>query len=131
MAERLSKEQRHERYCCAFTHAKVAWFFVVFSGYEMFSSWRALDRPISAPKLFELPFYILVVVFYTPAFFQVLLRCFAERFVMGIGVLGIAMAAISWFLPGVFDPHAGFVSRCFLGLSLLAFLLSLRMLFQA
>ncbi len=131
MAERLSKEQRHERYCCAFTHVKVAWFFVVFSGYELFLSWRALERPISTPSLFELPFYILVVVFYTPAFFQVLLRCFAERFVMGVAVLHIAMAATSWFLPGFFDPHTGLVSRSFLGLWLLAFLLSLRVPFQA
>ena len=131
IAERLSKQQRHERYCCAFTHVKIAWFFVVFSGIEVFSSWRALGKPISAPKLFDLPFYILVVVFYTPAFFWVLLRCFAERFVMGISVLHMTMAVISSFLPGVFDPHAGLVSRSFLGLWLLAFLLSLRMPFQA
>jgi hypothetical protein len=90
-----------------------------------------LDKPISTPDLFNLPFYILVVVFYTPAFFWVLLRCFAERLVMGISVLHMAMAVVSWFLPGFFDPYAGLISRSFLALWLFAFLLSLRMPFQA
>ena len=90
-----------------------------------------MDKPISAPDLSHLPFYILVVVFYTPAFFWVLLRCFSERFLMSIGVLHIAMAAVSWFLPGFFDTNMRWISRSFLGLWLLAFLLTLRMPFHA
>jgi hypothetical protein len=128
--EKLSNEQRHERFWCAFTHVPVAWFFVALCAFEVFSSWRALEKPISGPNLFQLPFYILVVVFYTPVFFLVL-RCFAERFVIGIAALHIAMAVLSWFVPGFLDPHAGLVGRIFLVMWVLAFLMSLSMPVQA
>ncbi len=123
--QRLFNEERHER-LCAFTHVKVGWFFVAYSVLNVFSSWRGLEKPILAPNLFELPFYVLVVVFYTPAFFLVF-RCFTERFVIGIAPLHIAMAVVSWFVPGFFDPHARLVGRIFLVLWILAFLVSLSM----
>ena len=84
-----------------------------------------MENPISAPDLFQLPFYILVVVFYTPVFFLVL-RCLAERFVIGIAALHIAVAVVSWFLPGFLDRHTGLVGRIFLALWVIGFLLSLR-----
>ena len=125
MAERPSNEQRHER-ICAFNHVWVAWLFVTFCAWAVFVSWKSVDRPISPPTALELPFYILAVVVYTPAFFMIL-RCFQERFVISIAVVHTAMAVVSWFMPTLFNPVAHLLGRVFLVLWVLAFLMTLSM----
>ena len=130
MPEKLSNEQRHERYWCAFTHIRVAWAFIAFCAWAVFLSWKGLDKPIPRPSLFELPFYILVVVVYAPIFWMVL-RCFTERFVGGIVTVDMAIAVVSWFLPTLFNPVAGLVRRAFFVLWTLAFLMSLNMAVQS
>jgi hypothetical protein len=130
MRKKLSNEQRHERIFCAFTHRRIAWFFIVVCALEVFLSWRTLDKPISRPSLLGLPFYILVFVVYTPIFMGIF-RCSSERFVIGIGIVPVAIAAISWFAPTLFNPVAFLVGRVFLVLWVLAFLLSLNMAVQS
>lgn len=127
---KLSNEQRHERFRCAFTHIRVAWVFVAYSAWAVFLSWKSLDKPISRPSLFELPFYILIVVVYAPIFWMVL-RCFTERFVVGIATVQLAIAVVSWFLPTLLNPVTGLVRRAFLVLWSLAFVMSLNMPVQS
>ena len=130
MPEKISNEQQHERFWCAFTHTRVAWFFVVFCGLEVFLSWKGLDKPFSRPSLVEIPFYILVVAVYAPIFWMNL-RCFAERFVIGVATVHMAIAVVSWFVPTLLNPVAGLVRRAFLVLWTLAFLMSLSMPVQS
>lgn len=130
MPEKLSKEQRHERFWCAFTHVRIAWVFVAFCALEAFTNWRELDKPISRPSLPELPFYILLLVVYAPIFLMIF-RCFRERFVIGIGTAQTAMAVVSWFAPTLFSPLAYLIRWAFLVLWVLAFVLSLNMPVQA
>src|ERR1700694_1268548 len=80
MPEKLTNEQRHERFWCCFTHIRVAWAFVAFCGWAVFLNWRQLDKPISRPDTLELAFYVLFVMVYAPIFWMVL-RCFTERLV--------------------------------------------------
>jgi hypothetical protein len=130
MPEKLSNEQRHERYWCAFTHIRIAWTFVAFCAWAVFVSWKGLDKPISRPSLFELPFYILFVVVYVPIFW-VVLRCFTERLAVGIVTVDMAIAIVSWFMPTLLNPVAGLVRRAFFVLWSLAFLMSLNMPVQS
>jgi FlaA1/EpsC-like NDP-sugar epimerase len=130
MPEKISNEQQHERIWCAFTHTRVAWFFVVFCGLEVFLSWKYLDKPPSRPNLVEIPFHILVVTVYAPIFWMVL-RCFAERFVIAIAAVHTAITVVSWFLPTLLNPVAGLFRRAFLVLWGLAFLMSLNMPIQS
>src|SRR5579859_3634484 len=130
MPEKISKEQQHERFWCAFTHTRVALFFVVFCGWEVFLSWKGLDKPLSRPSLFEIPFYILVVAVYTPIFWMIF-RCFTERFVIAVGTVDLAIAVVSWLLPTLLNPVAGLFRRAFLVLWGLAFLMSLNMSIQS
>ena len=130
MPEKLSNEQRHERFWCGFTHIRVAWFFVAFCALMVFSSWRALDKPISRPSITELPFYILMVAFYAPVFLMVF-RCFSERFVVGIAAVHTAMAVVSWFVPTLFNSVTHLVGRVFFALWALAFLMTLNMPVQS
>lgn len=130
MSGRLSNEERHERFWCAFTHVRVAWIFVVYCAWEVFLSWKGLDKPISRPSLVELPFYILIVVVYAPIFWMVL-RCFAERFVVGIATVHMAVAIAFWFAPTFLNPVAGLVRRTFFVLWCLAFLMTLNMPVQS
>lgn len=130
MPEKLSSEQQHERIWCAFTHTRVAWFFVVFCGLEVFLSWKDLDKLSPRPSLVEIAFHILVVTVYAPIFWMVL-RCFTERFVIAIAAVHTAITVISWFLPTLLNPVAGLFSRAFLVLWGLAFLLSLNMPIQS
>jgi len=130
MPEKISNEQQHERFWCAFTHTRVAWFFVVFCGWEVFLSWKGLDKPFSRPSLVEIPFYILVVAVYAPIFWMVL-RCFTERFVIAIATVHTAITVVSWLLPTLLNPVAGLFRRAFLVLWGLAFLMSLNMPIQS
>jgi hypothetical protein len=130
MPEKISNEQQHERFWCAFTHTRVAWFFVVFCGLEVFSSWKELYKPPSPPSLVEIPFYILVVTAYAPIFWMVL-RCFTERFVIAIATVHMAVTLVSWFLPTLLNPVAVLFRRAFLVLWGLAFLMSLNMPIQS
>jgi hypothetical protein len=133
--EKLTNEQRHERFWCGFTHIRAAWIFVAFCGLQAFMSWRELDKPISRPDIFELPFYVLIVVVYAPILWLVL-RCFTERLVLGIATVQMAVAVFSWFVPSffvpsLFNPVTVSIRRAFLVLWIVAFLLSLNMLVQA
>jgi hypothetical protein len=130
MPEKISKEQQHERFWCAFTHTRVALFFVVFCGWEVFLCWKGLDKPFSRPSLFEIPFYILVVAVYAPIFWMIF-RCFTERFVIAVGTVDLAIAVVSWLLPTLLNPVAGLFRRAFLVLWGLAFLMSLNMPIQS
>ena len=135
MPEKLSNDQKHQRSWCAFTHIRIAWIFVGFCAVEVFLSWKSLDKPISRPSLVELPFYILIVLVYAPIFWMVL-RCFTERFVIGIATVHMAIAVFSWFVPSLFapslfNPVTISIRRTFLVLWIVAFLLSLNMPVQA
>ncbi len=130
MPEKILNEQQHERFWCAFTHPRVAWFFVVFCGLEVFLSWKGLDKPFSRPSLVEIPFYILVVAVYAPIFWMVL-RCFTERFVITIATVDTAITVVSWLLPTPLNPVAGLFRRAFFVLWGLAFLMSLNMPIQS
>jgi hypothetical protein len=130
MPEKISNEQQHERSWCAFTHPRVAWFFVVFCGWEVFLSWKGLDKPSSRLSLVEIPFYILVVAVYAPMLWMVL-RCFTERFVIAIATVHTAITVVSWFLPTLLNPVAGLFRKAFLVLWGLAFLMSLNMPIQS
>jgi len=130
MPEKLSNEQLHERFWCAFTHTRVAWFFVVFCGWEVFLSWKSLDRPFSRPSLFEIPLYILIVPVCAPILWTVL-RCFTERSVIAIGTVRAAFTVVSWLLPTLLNPVAGLFRRAFLVLWGFAFLMSLNMPIQS
>jgi hypothetical protein len=125
MAAKLSNRQRHERFC-AYTHVRVAWFFVAFCALEVYSSWKAVDRPIVRPSPFNLVFYSLIVVAYAPIFLMIF-RCFAERFVIAIATAHMTMAVISGFGPGLFDPLTHVISWCFFALWIIALILSMRM----
>jgi hypothetical protein len=130
MPAKLSNELRHER-LCAFTHARVAWFFVALCALEVYSSWKALGRPISRPaSLFDLLFYILVVVVYAPIFLMIF-RCFSERFIIAVATVHIAMAVVSWFAPGLFRPYTNFIGWAFVALWIAGLVLSLNMPIQA
>jgi hypothetical protein len=130
MSAKLSNEQRHER-LCAFTHVRVAWFFVALCALQVYSSWKALGRPISRPaSLFDLFFYVLVVVVYAPIFLMIF-RCFSERFIIVIATVHIAMAVVSWFATGLFGPFTDLISWAFFALWITALVLSLNMLIQA
>jgi len=130
MPEKISNEQQHERFWCAFTHTRVAWFFVVFCGWEVFLSWKGLDKPFSRPSLVEIPFYILVVAVCAPMLWMIL-RCFTERFVIAIATVHTAITVVSWFLPTLLNPVEGLFRRAFLVLWGLAFLMSLNMPIQS
>src|SRR5579863_6397871 len=130
MPEKLSNEQKHERIYCAFTHRRIAWSFVALCAVEVFVSWRGLDKPIARPSLFELSFYILLVAVYAPMSIMVL-RCFSERFVVGVCTAVFVKAVAYFFAPILFNPVTGLVGRAFLVLWVLAFLVSLNMLVQA
>src|SRR5712691_4660322 len=130
MLEKISNEQRHERFWCAFTHIRVAWFFVVFCGLEVFLSWKGLNKPFSRPSLIEIPFYILVVAVYAPIFWM-LLRCFTERFVIAIATVDTAITVVSWLQPTLLNAVAGLFRGAFLVLWGLAFLMSLNMPIQS
>jgi hypothetical protein len=122
MPEKITNEQRHERFWCGFTHARVAWIFVAFCGWEVFLNWKGLDKPILPPKVVELPFYILIVVVYAPLFWMIL-RCFTERFVIGIATVHMAISVVSWFVPSLFvaslyNPVTVLVRRSFLSCGL-------------
>ncbi len=130
MPEKISNEQQHERFWCAFTHTRVAWFFVAFCGWEVFLSWKGLDKPLSRPSLVEIPFYILAVAVYAPIFWMVL-RCITERFVIAIATVHTAITVVSWLLPTLLNPVAGLFRRAFLVLWCLAFLMSLNMPIQS
>ena len=135
MPEKLSNEQKHQRSWCAFTHIRIAWIFVGFCAVEVFLSWKGLNKPISRPNLVELPFYILIVLVYAPIFWMVL-RCFAERFVIGIAAVHMAISIVSWFVPSLFvvslyNPMTVLVRRTFFALWIVAFLLSLNMPIQS
>jgi hypothetical protein len=121
---------KHER-LCAFTHPRVAWFFVALCALEVYSSWKALGRPISRPPdLFELLFYMLVVIVYAPIFLMIF-RCFTERFVIAIATVHMAMAVVSWFAHGLFNPFTDLISWVFFALWITAPVLSLNMPIQA
>lgn len=131
MPEKISNEQQHERFWCAFTHTRVAWVFVIFCGWEVFLSWKGLDKPFSRPSLVvEIPFYILIVAVYAPIFWMVL-RCFRGRFVIAIATVDTAITVVYWFLPTLLNPVAGLFRRAFLVLWGLAFLMSLNMPIQS
>jgi hypothetical protein len=130
MPETLSNDQRHQRTWCAFTHIRVAFTFLAFCGLESFLSWKDLDKPISGANLFELPFYILVVLVCIPIYL-VFFRCLSERFIIGIGAAHISLRIVTWFAPTVFSPVAGVIARVFFALWVLAFLLSLNMTIQS
>jgi hypothetical protein len=125
MVTKLSSRQRHERFC-AFTHVRVALFFVAFSALEVYSSWNAVDKPFVRPSPFNLVFYSLVVVAYAPVFLMIF-RCFAERFVISIATGHMTMAVISGFIPGLFDPLTQVISRSFFALWIIGLILSMRM----
>jgi hypothetical protein len=135
MPEKLTNEQKHERFWCGFTHIRVAWFFVAFCAWAVFLNWKGLDKPLSRPSVVELPFYILSVVVYVPIFWTVL-RCFTERFVLGIAAVHLAIAIVSWFAPSffvdsLFNPITVLIRRAFFALWIVAFLLSLNMPIQS
>jgi hypothetical protein len=135
MPEKLTNEQRHERFWCGFTHIRAAWIFVAFCGLEVFMNWRDLDKPISRPDIIELPFYVLIVVVYAPIFWMVL-RCFTERLVIGIATAHMAITVFSrfaprLFVPSLFNPVTVSIHRAFLILWIIAFLVSLNMPVQA
>lgn len=135
MPEKLTNVQKHERFWCGFTHIRVAWVFVVFCGWSVFLNWRGLDKPFSRPDVVELLFYVLFVVVYAPILWKVL-RCFTERFVIGIATVHTAITIFSWFVPrlfvpSLFNPATMSVRRAFLVLWIIAFLLSLNMPVQA
>jgi hypothetical protein len=130
MPAKLSNQLRHER-LCAFTHVRVAWFFVALCALEVYSSWKALGRPISPPaSLFDLLFYVLVVVVYAPIFLMIF-RCFSESFIIVIATVHIAMAVVSWFAPGLFDPYKNLIGWAFVALWITGLVLSLNMAVQA
>src|SRR5579859_2258888 len=106
MPDKISNEQQHKRFWCAFTHTRVALFFVVFCGWEVFLSWKGLDKPFSRASLFEIPFYILIVAVCAPIFWMIF-RCFTERFVIAVGTVDLAIAVVSWLLPTLLNPVAG------------------------
>ena len=130
MSEKLSNEQKHERLWCAFTHIRIAWIFVAYCAWEVFLGWKGLDKPISRPSHVELPFYVLIVLVYAPIFWKVL-RCFTERFVIGIATLHMAITVFSGFMPTLLDPVAGLVRRAFFVPWVLAFITSLNMPIQS
>ena len=135
MPEKLTNEQKHERFWCGFTHIRVAWVFVAFCVLEVFTNWRELGKPISRPDTIELAFYVLFVVVYVPIFWMVL-RCFTERLVIGIATGHMAITIFSWFaprffVPSLFNPVTVTIRRAFLVLWIVAFLLSLNMPVQA
>jgi len=130
VGEKIPPEQMHERLLCGFTHVRVAIGFVVFCGWILFLDWKNLDRPVSQPGLIDVLFYILVIAVYVPLLMR-MFRCFSERFVIGLSSVHMAMAIVSHFVPGMFDPVEGLVGRIFLVLGVLAFLMSANMLVQA
>jgi hypothetical protein len=135
MPEKLTNDQKHERSWCGFTHLRVAWVFVAFCGWAVFLNWRDLDKPLSRPDVIELLFYVLFVVVYAPILWMVL-RCFTERFVIGIATVHMAITIFSWFVPSLFvsslfNPITESIRRAFLALWIVAFLLSLNMPVQA
>ena len=135
MPQKLTNYQKHERFWCGFTHLRVAWIFVAFCGWAVFLNWRDLDKPFSRPDVIELLFYVLFVVVYTPIFWMVL-RCFTERFVIGIATVHTAITIFSWFAPSLFlsslfNSVTVSIRRVFLALWIVAFLLSLNMPVQA
>lgn len=130
MPEKLSSDQRHERSWCAFTHLRVAIAFLAFCVLELFLSWKELDKPFLRVSAFELPFYLLVLVVFAPMY-MIVFRCFSERFVIGITTVHIAMPVIVWLVPTPFNPSSGLVGRAFLGLWVLALLMSLGMTVQS
>jgi hypothetical protein len=135
MPEKLTNEQKHERFWCSFTHIRVAWAFVAFSGWAVFLNWRELDKPISRPDTIELGFYVLFVLVYAPMLWMVL-RCYTERLVIGIATVHMAITIFSWFAPkffapSLFNPVTVSIRRAFLVLWIVAFLLSLNMPVQA
>ena len=135
MPETLTNEQRHERFWCGFTHIRVAWAFVAFSGWAVFLNWRNLDKPISRPDTIELAFYVLFVMVYAPIFWMVL-RCFTERLVIGIATVHMAITVFSRFVPSLivpslFNPVTVSIHWAFLILWTIAFLFSLNMPVQA
>ena len=135
MLEKLTNEQRHERIWCGFTQIRVAWSFVAFCAWAVFLNWRELDKPIPRPDTIELAFYILFVVVYAPILWMVL-RCFTERFVIGIATVHMAITVFSrfvprLFVPSLFNPVTVSIHRAFLILWIIAFLFSLNMPVQA
>jgi hypothetical protein len=135
MPEKLTNEQKHERFWCGFTHIRVAWAFVAFCGWEVFLNWRELDNPVSRPGAIEVAFYVLFVAVYAPILWMVL-RCFTERLVIEIATVHMAIAifsrfAPSLFVPSLFNPVTVSVHRAFLILWIIAFLFSLHMSVQA
>jgi hypothetical protein len=135
MPKKLTSAQKHERFWCGFTHIRVAWVFVVCCGWSVFLSWRELDKPFSRPNVIEFPFYVLIAGVYAPILWM-RLRCFAERLVIGIVAVRMAIAIFSWFVPrlfapSLFNPATVLLRRTFLILWIVAFLLSLAMPIQA
>ena len=135
MPEKLTNEQRHERFWCGFTHIRVAWAFVAFCAWSVFLNWRELDKPISRPDTIELAFYVLFVMVYAPILWMVL-RCFTERLVIGIATVHMAITVFSrfvpsLFVPSLFNPVTVSIHRASLILWIIAFLLSLNMPVQA
>src|SRR5579862_5681247 len=101
MPEKLTSAQKHGRFWCGFTHIRVAWVFVAFCGWSVFLNWRGLDKPFQRPEAIVLPFYVLILVVYVPILWMIL-RCFTERFVVGIAAGHMAIAVFSWFVPSLF-----------------------------
>jgi predicted ferric reductase len=94
-----------------------------------------LDKPFSRPNVIEVPFYVLIAAVYAPILWMVL-RCFAERLVIVIVAVRMAIAIFSWFVPSLFapslfNPATVLLRRTFLVLWIVAFLLSLAMPIQA
>jgi hypothetical protein len=130
MPEKLSNNQKHERMYCAYTHWRIALSFATLCALEVFVTWKSLDKPVLRDGLFELSYYILLIVVCAPMLMTVL-RCFSERFVIGVGTLVLAKAVVSWFAPTFFNPVMGLVERAFLVLWAIALVMSLNMIVQA
>jgi len=130
MPEKLSNAQKHERMYCAFTHRRIAWSFATLCALEFFVTWRGLDKPVLRDGLFELLYYILLIVVCALMLMRVL-RCFSERFVVGVCTLVFAKAVVLWFAPTRFNPVMGLIERAFLVLWAIALVMSLNMLVRA
>ena len=135
MLEKLTNEQRHERFWCGFTHIRVAWLFVAFCAWAVFLNWRELNKPTPRPETIELAFYVLFILVYAPILWMVL-RCFAERFVIGIATVHMAITVFSrlvprLFVPSLFNPVTVSIHWVFLILWIIAFSLCLNMPIQA
>jgi hypothetical protein len=119
-------DEVHARFC-AIKNARIAAFLVGFFTLEVFLIWRELGKPFVEHSLYDLLFRIVLWSVLFPILFRIS-RCFPERFILGIVMIGTVTGWVFEYAPNVVDPIAGLVRQCNLALYILALLTSLALL---